>query len=145
MTGTASAKAIDHTLNRAVSNGDYDVEYRTIGVEDEKIRWLRAKGKAYFDGNNKAVRLVGAVLDITEQKSDELRKNDFIGMVSHELKTPLTSINAYVQLLMKKAMKLEDDFMGNALDKVNQQVKRMTSMINGFLNISRLEARKDSP
>jgi two-component system sensor histidine kinase VicK len=135
-------EAIAHTLNRSVSNGDYDVEYRTIGVEDEKIRWVRAKGKAYFDGNDKAVRLVGAALDITEQKSDELRKNDFIGMVSHELKTPLTSINAYVQLLMKKAMKLEDDFMDNALDKVNQQIKRMTAMINGFLNISRLEAGK---
>jgi two-component system sensor histidine kinase VicK len=135
-------EAINNTLNKTVSKGDYDVEYRTLNAEDEKVRWVRAKGKAYFDGDDKAVRLVGVVLDITEQKNDELRKNDFIGMVSHELKTPLTSVNAYIQLLMKKAQKLEDDFMGTALDKVNQQIKRMTAMINGFLNISRLEAGK---
>lgn len=135
-------EAIAHTLDRTISRGDYDVEYRTLNTEDDKVRWVRAKGKAYFDKDDKAVRLVGVVLDITEQKTDELRKNDFIGMVSHELKTPLTSINGYIQLLKKKATKLEDDFIGTALEKVNQQIQKMTSMINGFLNISRLEAGK---
>ncbi|MDB5130310.1 MAG: hypothetical protein JWR02_59 [Mucilaginibacter sp.] len=133
---------INNVFVKAISNGDYDVEYRTVGAEDQKIRWVRAKGKAYFDDNNQPTRFVGAALDITEQKSDELRKNDFIGMVSHELKTPLTSLSAYVQMLHAKALKEQDAFVSGALEKVTTQVRRMGTMINGFLNVSRLESGK---
>jgi two-component system sensor histidine kinase VicK len=77
-----------------------------------------------------------------EQKNDEIRKNNFIGMVSHELKTPLTSLNGYFQMLQMRAKKVEDAFTSGALDQSVKQVKRMTTMINGFLNVSRLESGK---
>ena len=80
--------------------------------------------------------------DITEKKLDETRKSDFIGMVSHELKTPLTSLTAITQFVHDKLKNNDDKFLANAMGKANQQVKRMTSMINGFLNISRLESGK---
>jgi PAS domain S-box-containing protein len=80
--------------------------------------------------------------DITEKKLDETRKSDFIGMVSHELKTPLTSLTAITQFVHDKLKNNEDTFLANAMQKANQQVKRMTVMINGFLNISRLESGK---
>ena len=129
-------------MQKSVSNGDYDVDYRTVGFSDKQVRWVRAKGKVFFDEADVPVRFVGAVLDITAQKQDEQRKNDFIAMVSHELKTPLTSLKAYVQMLMVKARKGDDNFTEGALDKVNKQVKKMTVLINGFLNVSRLEAGK---
>ncbi|MDB5135595.1 MAG: hypothetical protein JWP37_2198 [Mucilaginibacter sp.] len=137
-------KGIDNVFNRSVSNGDYDVEYRTVGAEDKMIRWIRAKGKAYFGDYDKPLRFIGSVLDITEQKNDELRKNDFIGMVSHELKTPLTSLTALIQILQAKSKKGDDDFTVNALDKANNQVKKMSALINSFLNVSRLESGKIS-
>jgi len=80
--------------------------------------------------------------DITERKLDEIRKNDFIGMASHELKTPLTSLNAIMQVTSTKLKNNDDPFLAGAMDRANTQVKKMTSMINGFLNISRLEAGK---
>jgi PAS domain S-box-containing protein len=80
--------------------------------------------------------------DISERKQDETRKNDFIGMVSHELKTPLTSLTAILQVLNSKLKKSEDPFLPGALERANHQVKKMSSMINGFLNISRLESGK---
>lgn len=129
---------------KSKTNGDYDVEYRTIGAEDHKVRWIRAKGKAYFDTQDKPVRFIGSVLDITEQKSDELRKNDFIGMVSHELKTPLTSLKAYVQILKAKANTSSVEFVSDLLQRSEAQIKKMTSMINGFLNVSKLESGKIS-
>lgn len=82
--------------------------------------------------------------DITEKKLDETRKNDFIGMVSHELKTPLTSLTAIIQMANIKLQTSEDKFLPGAIERANQQVKRMSAMINGFLNISRLEAGKIS-
>ena len=135
-------KVIANSFKKEVSNGDYDVEYRTIGPDDKKIRWVRAKGKVYFNPQNNPVRFIGSVLDITEQKMDELRKNDFIGMVSHELKTPLTTLSAILQVLNAKLKTNEDSFIAGALDKANAQIKKMSIMINGFLNISRLESGK---
>jgi signal transduction histidine kinase len=122
------------------SNGIYDVEYRTIGVEDQLLRWVRAKGQVYFDENDRPLRFIGSVLDITEQKHNEQRKNDFISMVSHELKTPLTSMKSYIQVLHNKAQKRGDELSSGMLEKANKQAGRMATLINGFLNVSRLES-----
>ena len=94
---------------------------------------------------NKAGEVIGVskiARDITEQKQDEQRKNDFIGMASHELKTPLTSLTALIQVLQQKVQENGDSFMGNALARANSQTKRMAGLINGFLNVSRLESGK---
>ncbi len=77
--------------------------------------------------------------DITDKKLEEQRKNDFIAIVSHELKTPLTSIKSYIQLLLVKAKKETDNFQINALTRAETQVKKMVNMIHDFLNVSRLE------
>ncbi|WP_316793795.1 ATP-binding protein [Pedobacter frigoris] len=127
----------------AVENGgSYDIEYTIINPLDPMPRHVRAKGKAMFNYKKEVFRFSGVMLDITEQKKDEMRKNDFIGMVSHELKTPLTSLTGYIQMLMIKTRKIDDDFMTPALVKMNAQIRRMTGLINGFLNISRLESGK---
>jgi PAS domain S-box-containing protein len=132
---------IQNVFIKSISNGDYDVEYRTVGTEDKKLRWVRAKGKTYFDEQDRPLRFIGSVLDITEQKMDELRKNDFISMVSHELKTPLTSLKAYIQMLLDPNINTEN-FMEGALQKADIQIKRMGALIDGFLNVSRLESGK---
>ncbi|MBS1521689.1 MAG: CHASE3 domain-containing protein [Bacteroidetes bacterium] len=80
--------------------------------------------------------------DITEQKRDEQRKNDFIGMASHELKTPLTSLTALIQVLQQKVKDNDHQFINNVLVKANLQTKKMAGLINGFLNVSRLESGK---
>lgn len=80
--------------------------------------------------------------DISEKKRDETRKNDFIGMVSHELKTPLTSLSALMQIVRSKLKNSPDTFITNALETAGKQVKKMDTLINGFLDISRLESGK---
>jgi two-component system sensor histidine kinase VicK len=134
---------VELQVEKSVSKGEpYSVEHPVIGFHDQKLRWLKALGKLNEDSKNQTSYFSGVLLDITEQKQDEQRKNDFIGMVSHELKTPLTSLSAYVQMLHAKAKRSEDNFSVGALDKVNIQVKKMSTLINGFLNVSRLESGK---
>jgi PAS domain S-box-containing protein len=53
------------------SRGEYDIEYRTVGIEDGVERWVAARGRALFDEAGRAVRFIGAVLDITERKRAE--------------------------------------------------------------------------
>ncbi|ACU05564.1 PAS sensor protein [Pedobacter heparinus DSM 2366] len=80
--------------------------------------------------------------DISERKQNDIRKNDFIAMVSHEIKTPLTSMSAILQMLQRKFAESEDVLVSQLLDRANLQVKKMNKMISGFLNISRLESGK---
>ncbi len=78
--------------------------------------------------------------DISEKKLEETRKNDFIAMVSHELKTPLTSLTAFMQVLNLKLKASSDSSLTGLTEKSITQAKKMAVMINGFLNISRLES-----
>ncbi len=133
--------AIQESLNYE-TGGDYDTYYTIINPLNAVPKIVRAKGKALFNEQHQAIRMSGVLQDVTEQRRDEQRKNDFIGMVSHELKTPLTSLTAIVQVLNSKLKNSEDSFISGALDKANIQVRKMSSMINGFLNISRLESGK---
>jgi two-component system sensor histidine kinase VicK len=125
--------------NRMAFNIEYQIN---LNGANNKTKWLRTAGKAYYNEEGKAVYIAGAVLDITEHKQDEIRKNDFIGMVSHELKTPLTALSAYVQLLQFKLKETDNQFTIETLDKINVQLKRMSLMIDGFLNVSLLESGK---
>jgi two-component system sensor histidine kinase VicK len=129
-------------VNQALYEGkSYHMEHPIVGFDGKK-RWIRGLGKIYPTNGLQQGHFSGLIIDITEEKENELRKNDFIGMVSHELKTPLTSVMGYIQLLMNKAESSDDTFAQGVLKKTNVQVKKMSSMINGFLNLSRLESGK---
>ncbi|MFT3934123.1 MAG: PAS domain-containing protein [Chitinophagaceae bacterium] len=130
-------------LDRAMHRGgDYDVTYMVTGLHDGAQRWLRAIGNHTKDAAGNLVAFTGVVMDVTQQRLDEQRKNDFIAMVSHELKTPLTSMKGYLQLLQEQLKTYPDFFVPMALEQANKQVVKMTTMINGFLNVSRLESGK---
>jgi two-component system sensor histidine kinase VicK len=136
-------QAVAELVEAAITKGvKFDMEFPIIGHNDGKLRWVRGVGTVQQDekGNNRY--FTGVLHEITEQKQDELRKNDFIGMVSHELKTPLTSLTAIVQVANQKLKNSEDGFLAGAMEKASVQVKRMSNMINGFLNVSRLESAK---
>lgn len=134
---------IIYEIDKAISSGaDYDVTYSQHRFNDNSVIWLRSIGKVTQDEQGEYTVFSGVVMDITEQKEDDQRKNDFISMVSHELKTPLTSMNGYIQVLAMKAKKNNDAFAVGILDKANRQTKKMKVMINSFLNMKRLETGK---
>jgi len=134
-------KIILPSYREATLTGEYLYEVKII-LPDASVRWIRTQGIVIFDPNKKPVRMLGTILDITESKRDEIRKNDFIAMASHELKTPLTSLKAYIQLLEKKISTEQDAFINNALVKAGNQVNKMSDLVYGFLDLSRLESGK---
>ncbi len=122
--------------------GRFNEDYQIQPYDGSKRKWINSTGKVELDEKGEVKSVVGTILDITESKEDEIRKNTFIGMVSHELKTPLTSLNGYAQLLNLHASKTHDDFAKDKVQRILGQVKKMSTLVNSFLNVSRLEAGK---
>ena len=134
---------VQTTLNDNIQNRKpSDMEYSITNPVTHEQKWVRATGRIFLNADGEPAEYSGMLMDITERKLDDIRKNDFIGMVSHELKTPLTTLTAYMQILHAKAVKGTDSFLTSSLEKANTQIKKMSSMINGFLNVSRLESGK---
>jgi signal transduction histidine kinase len=78
-------------------------------------------------------------------KEEEKRKEDFLKMVSHELKTPVTSIKGYVQLLLMMLKEQEvtpSSFLETPLLRIDSQIKRLSRLISEMLDLSRIEAGK---
>lgn len=94
------------------------------------------------DGNGKIIGVSKIARDITARKFEEMRRNDFIAFVSHELKTPLTTLRSYIQLALSKSRNQGDRFIIQVLGRAELQAKKMTNMIHSFLEFSRAKENK---
>lgn len=95
-----------------------------------------------IDEHGNVEAIAGTTRDITEIKRNEQRKNDFMSMVSHELKTPLTALSGYLDFMNLKGGLASDNVIEKAVQQSIKQARKMNSMINGFLNLSSLETGK---
>ncbi len=131
------------------NSGEFDIEYKTVPING-KIKWLKAKGRAYFNEKGVAVRFIGTLLDITVQKViDEstvelLRKKDeFISIASHELKTPITSLKGALQIIERTALKGGDiKTVENFIQKAIKQVNKLTELIKDLLDVTKIQSGK---
>lgn len=78
--------------------------------------------------------------NITEAKLQDQIKDEFIAVASHELKTPVTSIKGYTQLLVEKFRDARDEVNLVLLAKLDKQVDRLVELINTLLDITKLSA-----
>jgi signal transduction histidine kinase len=99
----------------------------------------RYSAPVYSEGGNLLGR-VEVYSDVTETRDLQRSKDDFLSLVSHELKTPVTSIKGYSQLLKRRADRenLSEGIL-NACTVIERQVERMEGLISTLLDLSRLE------
>lgn len=124
-------------IEQAMTNGvAYDVEYPIHGYRDGAVRWVRATGKLYEDVNGLR-NFSGIVQDITQRKNEEQRKDDFLSIASHELKTPVTSLKGALQLLERKKNDLSSPLVPRLIAQANVSVNKITYLIDDLLNTTR--------
>ncbi len=70
-------------------------------------RWYLCQCPSRFRADGKFAGYIASCIDITLRKTEELRKNEFIGTISHELRTPLTSLNGFVQVMKAKLQMMD--------------------------------------
>ena len=142
--------ATEQTLNWALSgkiSGEFDMEYRTVPIGN-KTKWLKVKGKVYFDENGSATRLIGTMMDITVQKLideaniDLLKKKDeFISIASHELRTPITSLKALLQMAERMSAGKEELKPAHSyLQRAVKQVDKLVILIKDLLDVTKIQS-----
>ncbi|ERJ57595.1 hybrid sensor histidine kinase/response regulator [Sphingobacterium paucimobilis] len=85
---------------------------------------------------------VGTFTDIEDQKQVESKKDEFLSIASHELKTPLTSIKAYIQLLERLVRQEGNENVSTYIHRAQDQVIKLESLIADLLDISKIENGK---
>jgi PAS domain S-box-containing protein len=130
-----------------------DLEYRIIR-SDGTMRWIHTRTHPVLNETGEIYRVVGIAEDITVckiaeeeilkalQREQELSeaKSRFIAMTSHDLRTPLTTIQSSVDLLKHRSEKLSPERQLLHLDRISSATEQMTSMVQDVLLLSEAEA-----
>jgi len=129
-------------FTNAISNRTFfEAEFRIDHV-DGTTHWCAANGTPQYKADGSFTGYIGACVDITEQKNLQRQKDDFIGIASHELKTPVTSIKAYTQVLERMLQKKGEATEASMISKMGVQLDRLTSLIGDLLDVTKINAGK---
>ncbi|MFC6102908.1 PAS domain-containing sensor histidine kinase [Olivibacter domesticus] len=90
----------------------------------------------------KELNIILAIEDITELKEIDRRKDDFLNVASHELKTPLTTIMACIQLTQRMIPKEADDKLKDTLTKAKEHIDKLEHLISDLLDVSKIKTGK---
>ena len=134
-------KTIDKFLADINSRLHHETEFR-INHSDGKVHWCIANGQPQYSQEGIFKGYIGACIDITEQKLLQQQKDDFIAIASHEVKTPVTSIKGYAQVLEKMLLKKGDVKEAMMMNRMDGQVKRLTNLIADLLDVTKINSGK---
>jgi PAS domain S-box-containing protein len=126
-----------------LGDGSFDHEYRIVRT-DGSIRWLAVHGQTFFDRpepdpERHAVRAVGVVSDVTERRQAAEIRDVFIGMLSHELRTPVTAI--YGGSLLLRRPHLAENDRRDIVDDIVSESERLERLIENLLVLARAERK----
>lgn len=125
----------------AINTGEpMDIEYRFKYAPDDSYHWHYGKGLPYRNEEGAIVAWFGTSTDIELQKKELEKKDEFISMVSHELKTPLTSLKGFTQLLMLTTKQNNNAVADGYLATMNNQINKLTRLIADLLDITKSKA-----
>ena len=126
--------------NAIRTGDDFEMEHRFLCF-DGSYRWHLSRGHAQKDDTGKVIIWIGTHTDIHEQKVKEQQKDQFISIASHEMKTPLTTVKAYLQLL-ELNLEGENTTANLYAKKANQSVGRLNDLISELLDVSKIQNGK---
>jgi signal transduction histidine kinase len=132
---------VEMAIQSALENiAPYNIEFRIITATG-KLKWVFTSAKVLFD-KDKPVRMLGATIDITKRKELEKQKDEFLAIASHELKTPVTSLKAYGQMLQIMFEQKGDATAVSALQKMDTQINKLTALIAELLDVTKIQSGK---
>ncbi|MFA5131127.1 MAG: MASE3 domain-containing protein [Patescibacteria group bacterium] len=107
--------------------------------KDGTVLWGDTSVSLVKEENNIAPYILWIIHDVTETKDIEYAKTEFISLVSHQLRTHLTSVRLGTELLLRSVAGPIDNKQARYLGEIHDSTKRMTDVIKNLLNVSRVE------
>jgi PAS domain S-box-containing protein len=114
-----------------------DVEYTRPG-ETEPL-YLDLYFQPVRDSSGAVMGLLAAVIDMTARHHLEKQKEEFLAIVSHDLRNPVTAIKGYAQMAARTTSHL-DDRVRQALTTISRQADRLSRLIGDLLDVSRMQS-----
>ena len=102
-------------------------------------RWHLAHGEPIKNEKGSIIKWIGAFTDIENLKEDQKQKDDFLSMASHELKTPVTTIKAYGQIIQRLLEEKGDVQTLGMVKTMSKQVNRLTTLIADLLDVTKMQ------
>ena len=100
---------------------------------------VRDRASIVHDADGSPIRVIGSMLDITQQKELERAKDRFISLVSHQLRTPLTSMRLLAEMLSNGHADQLTPSQQDYIQKIESSAARMTQLVNEILSVSSIE------
>src|SRR5699024_3921023 len=104
---------------------------------------IRANFSAIYDEEDEVTGLITGISDVTEQETVEQERREFVSNVSHEVRTPLTTMRSYIEALTDGAWP-EEDIATKSLGVAQNATNRMIRMVNDLLQLSRMDSKEYS-
>lgn len=151
VTEGSSIKATEYLKTKVVNSEEYinRVNHLYNNFDEDSNDEVYFKDGRILDRYGTSIKYNGEYFgrvwffrDITERKELERRKDEFIGIATHELKTPLTTVKAFTQILQKRFMEIKDEKSLNYLSKMNLQINKLTELVKDLLDASKIDAGK---
>ena len=133
------ALVVERFNNSLITGGVFEVECRYRRA-DGKYHWFLNRGIPLRNDTGEILFWVGTATDIEAQKQEIDKKDEFIGIASHELKTPLTSLKGYIQIM---GMYKKDELphaIKQYIHKASTAVNKLQNLINDLLDVSKIQA-----
>ena len=129
---------ISELINNAMDSAKFISKEVTLIIPEQKVAQVNVSPVFTQD---KVIGSVTVIHDVTQIRRLETMRRDFVANVSHELKTPLTSIKGFVETLLEGALEDKENSL-NFLGIINKHVDRLNDLINDLLELSRIESKE---
>lgn len=110
--------------------------------KDKSIVWALVRLAPMISDTGEYLGGTGTVENITGRILRDQQKDDFLAMASHELKTPVTSVKAYAQLLQRRFAKKGDMDSLDLVTRMDDQIDRLTILVSDLLDVSKIQSGK---